>query len=160
GKTDVLLKGASFAEYRDGEWVAEKPSTTLESKNGLPIAVRDPSLDGPARAPRGSWDEWVEHVSLQTKRLYAAGPVVWVDKSVGKIEVDREGSLRLATNTYAGGYHLLVSAPNDAVNLKERTIAEHPDVQRYVRQLGLSPAERDSVEARMRQIVRSTLDHP
>ncbi|HLX61442.1 MAG TPA: transglutaminase domain-containing protein [Planctomycetota bacterium] len=159
-KDSVLLKGANFSEYHNGEWKPEPPVETLESKNGLPIAVTDPTQDGPIRVSRATGTEIVEPIALNTKQLFTAGPVVSVASTVRKIECDAEGSLRSAESASLNHYTLQVGTPNDPAALKESAVAEHHKIQRYVLQVGLSLTEREKLELLARAIVKDAPQHP
>ncbi len=155
-KNRVLLKRSCYSEYRDGAWNSEQAIETLESKNGAPIAVRDPSLAGPVFQGERT-TQYVKAVALNTTSLFAAGPVVLV--GARKIEVDAEGGIRSA-GAPLERCTLTIAAPYDAANLPRFAAADHGEIQRYVRQIGMPPSDSEAVSKLAHQITQHSAGDP
>ena len=152
-KNRILLKSSNLSEYGDGEWLSVIPQDTVESKSGAPIAPRDPSLDGPVFHGE-EVEQTIEASALHQTNLIAAGPIVRINAR--KIEVDAEGAVRNAAGIPPESYKITVSAPFDADNLTDQAVADHRQLQRYVRQNGLPPNESEAVGQLARLITKSS----
>ena len=147
----LLLKGLNLSEYRNGEWIPETIRDTIEARPGAPISPLDLSLDGPVYHGQ-EIEQTVESISLTSPDYFAAGPVEKLQ--VRTVETDSEGSLRNPGGDKLERYTLTITAPFDAARLTDGMIAEHHQLQRYVRQNGLPPVERERVSQLALQITR------
>ena len=154
-KNRILLKSLNLSEYLNGGWIPEVSRETLESKSGAPIALRDPSLDGPVFHGEEA-EQTIEASALHSVNLFAAGPIVRINAR--KIEMDAEGAVRNPGGIALESYKMTVSAPFDAENLTIQAVADHRQLQRYVRQNGLPPNESEAVGQLARLITKDSVN--
>ncbi|MEI6233691.1 MAG: transglutaminase domain-containing protein [Planctomycetota bacterium] len=150
-KGRVLLKAMNYSDYRNGDWSPDVLHTVIDARPGTAVIPRDASLDGSVF--RGEdVEQIIEPSSLHMPNYFAAGPVLKI--KARSVETDAEGSLRNPGGASLERYSLTVSTPYNSNQLTDKAIAAHRDLQRYVRQNGLPPGERERVGRLARSITQ------